>query len=247
MHPYYLKHKKRYAKEIEKLLSFGKTEVEELFEEDFPVIVKQVKNTFESEILSKIPYVGGSQNVNDTNNLVGCCEYAALFWVGRAYNLSDEQVGELLTKLEERHFKPLSPIVQKGIRKLLKRRFVQKLLKKIAVNSQKFSEEYVMTKDAIIACDFSGDVLEGVDRGEEFQRDAYTLRSMRTDFALFNRQLGILSGNELRIFKGYLSGEKDIGDIAEEEGIQYESAAQKVRRAKVKIKVQMIGFLEGIA
>ena len=61
----------------------------------------------------------------------------------------------------------------------------------------------VMTKDAIIACDFSGDVLEGVDRGEEFQRDAYTLRSMRTDFALFNRQLGILSGNELRIFKGY--------------------------------------------
>jgi hypothetical protein len=105
----------------------------------------------------------------------------------------------------------------------------------------------VITKDAIIACDFSGDVLEGVDRGEEFQRDAYTLRSMRTDFALFNRQLSILSGNELRIFKGYLSGEKDIGDIAEEEGIQYESAAQKVRRAKVKIKVQMIGFLEGIA
>lgn len=142
MHPYYLKHKKRYAKEIEKLLSFGKTEVEELFEEDFLVIVKQVKNTFESEILPKIPYVGGSQNANDTNNLVGCCEYAALFLVGRAYNLSDEQVGELLTKLEERHFKPLSPIVQKGIRKLLKRRFVQKLLKKIAVNSQKFSEEY---------------------------------------------------------------------------------------------------------
>ena len=105
----------------------------------------------------------------------------------------------------------------------------------------------VITKEAIIACDFSGDVLEGVDRGEEFQRDAYTLRSMRADFELFNRQLSILSGNESRIFRGYLSGEKDIGDIAEEEGIQYESAAQKVRRAKVKIKVQMIGFLEGIA
>lgn len=52
---------------------------------------------------------------------------------------------------------------------------------------------------------------------------------------------------ESRIFRGYLSGEKDIGDIAEEEGIQYESAAQKVRRAKVKIKIQMVGFLEGIA
>ena len=105
----------------------------------------------------------------------------------------------------------------------------------------------VITKEAIIACDFSADVLEGVDLGEEFQRDAYTLRRMRADFELFNRQLCILSGNESRIFRGYLSGEKDIGDIAEEEGIQYESAAQKVRRAKVKIKVQMIGFLEGIA
>lgn len=105
----------------------------------------------------------------------------------------------------------------------------------------------VITKDAIIACDFSGDVLEGVDRVEDFQRDAYTLQSMRTDFELFNSQLCILGKNESRIFRDYLSGEKDIGDIAEEEGIQYESAAQKVRRAKVKIKVQMIGFLEGIA
>ena len=77
----------------------------------------------------------------------------------------------------------------------------------------------VITKDAIIACDFSGDVLEGVDRGEEFQRDAYTFRCMRADFELFNRQLGILGRNALRIFRGYLSGEKDIGDIAEEEEI----------------------------
>ena len=102
----------------------------------------------------------------------------------------------------------------------------------------------VITRDAVIACDFSGDVLEGVDRSEKYQRDAYTLRRMRADFELFNQQLSILGRNELRIFRGYLSGEKDIGEIAEEEGIQYESAAQKVRRAKVKIKLQMVGFLE---
>lgn len=105
----------------------------------------------------------------------------------------------------------------------------------------------VITRDAIIACDFSGDVLAGVDRGEKYRKDAYTLRRMRADYELFNQQLCILGRNELRIFRGYLSGEKDIGEIAEEEGIQYESAAQKVRRAKVKIKVQMVGFLEGIA
>ena len=36
----------------------------------------------------------------------------------------------------------------------------------------------VITRDAIIACDFSGDVLEGVDRGEKYRKDAYTLRRM---------------------------------------------------------------------
>ena len=85
------------------------------------------------------------------------------------------------------------------------------------------------------------------EKWEEFQQDAFTLRTMRADFELFNQQLAILNKQESRIFRGYLSGEKDIGDIAEEEGIQYESAAQKVRRAKVKIKIQMVGFLEGIA
>ena len=105
----------------------------------------------------------------------------------------------------------------------------------------------VMTREALVACDFSGDVLEGVDRGEKYRKDAYTLRRMRADYELFNQQLCILGRNELRIFRGYLSGEKDIGEIAEEEGIQYESAAQRVRRAKVKIKLQMVGFLEGIA
>lgn len=104
----------------------------------------------------------------------------------------------------------------------------------------------VITREAIITCDFSGNVLEGVEREEEFLQDAYTLRSMRNDFELFNRQLSILGRNELRMFRDYLTGEKNICDIAEEEGIQYESAAQKVRRAKVKIKLQMICFMEGM-
>ena len=56
-----------------------------------------------------------------------------------------------------------------------------------------------------------------------------------------------MNKQESRIFRGYLSGEKDIGDIAEEEGILYESVVQKLRRAKTKIKVQMVEFLEGIA
>ena len=121
------------------------------------------------------------------------------------------------------------------------------MLRKSGRLASQYAISNVITRDAIIACDFSGDVLEGVDRGEKYRKDAYTLRRMRADYELFNQQLCILGRNELRIFRGYLSGEKDIGEIAEEEGIQYESAAQRVRRAKVKIKLQMVGFLEGIA
>ena len=40
----------------------------------------------------------------------------------------------------------------------------------------------VMTREALVACDFSGDVLEGVDRQEEFKQEAFTLRTMRLDF-----------------------------------------------------------------
>ena len=37
----------------------------------------------------------------------------------------------------------------------------------------------VITRDAIINCDFSGDVMDGVDRAETYIKDAYVLRDMR--------------------------------------------------------------------
>jgi hypothetical protein len=49
--------------------------------------------------------------------------------------------------------------------------------------------ENVMMEEAIITCDFSGDILKGTDRGIEFEKQAYILRRMRTDYALFNKQL----------------------------------------------------------
>ena len=65
----------------------------------------------------------------------------------------------------------------------------------------------VMTREALINCDFSGDVMEGVDRAEEFIRDAYLLRDMRKDYELFNRQLSIL-GTEKETFEKYLRRER---------------------------------------
>ena len=63
-------------------------------------------------------------------------------------------------------------------------------------------------KILIVLLIVSGDVLEGVDRSEKYQRDAYTLRTMRADYELFNQQLCILGRNGLRIFRGYFSREE---------------------------------------
>lgn len=62
-----------------------------------------------------------------------------------------------------------------------------------------------MTLEALINCDFSGDVMEGVNRAEEFIRDAYLLRDMRKDYDLFNRQLSIL-GTEKETFENISAG-----------------------------------------
>lgn len=99
-------------------------------------------------------------------------------------------------------------------------------------------------KEAIVTCNFSGHVFEGISRREAYQENAVLLKGMRQDYELFNRLLSILGHDELRIFKCYLTGEKKISGIAEDEGIQYESVVQRVRRAKLKIKRQMTAILE---
>ena len=50
----------------------------------------------------------------------------------------------------------------------------------------------VITREALINCDFSGNALDGVNQAEVYIRDAYILRDMRKDYNLFNSQLGIL-------------------------------------------------------
>ena len=64
----------------------------------------------------------------------------------------------------------------------------------------------VMTREAIIKCDFSGGVMEGVDCAEEYIKEAYLLREMRSDYALFQNQLTIL-GTRKQVFEQYLNGE----------------------------------------
>lgn len=74
--------------------------------------------------------------------------------------------------------------------------------------------------------------------------DAYILRDMRKDYNLFNSQLGIL-GTEKETFTKYLLKEKTISDIAEDQGITYESARQQIQKIKVRMKKQVKRFMDG--
>ena len=57
----------------------------------------------------------------------------------------------------------------------------------------------VLTREALINCDFSGDVMDGVDRADEYMRDAYLLRDMRKGHTYSNSRG---TGERLHLFAG---------------------------------------------
>ena len=101
----------------------------------------------------------------------------------------------------------------------------------------------VMTRTALIECDFSGGVLDGVVCGEEFKRRACILREMRQDYALFKSLLVVLGPNR-QLFEGYLCKEKTLTEIAEEQQIAYESVQQKMNRLRSKMRLQVTAFMD---
>ena len=47
----------------------------------------------------------------------------------------------------------------------------------------------LITREALLKCDFSGDVLDGVEKPEDYIRDAKILWEMRRDYNVFKSQL----------------------------------------------------------
>ncbi len=102
----------------------------------------------------------------------------------------------------------------------------------------------ILTREAIVLCDFSDHLLDGLDRKEEYIHRAFTLRDMRRDFELFNQQLGVL-GEEQKAFTMILKREIDLSGLAESKGINYESAQKMIQRCKVKMKSRMVSLFNG--
>lgn len=101
----------------------------------------------------------------------------------------------------------------------------------------------IMTREALISCDFSGDVMEGLDRAEEYMREAYVLKDMRKEYTLFQNQLSSL-GRDRDFYEKYLNKEMSITEIAANKGITYESAQQKIHIIRSKLKKRVVKFME---
>ena len=106
--------------------------------------------------------------------------------------------------------------------------------------TQNIGMSEVMTRDALISCDFSGGVLDDTDNEEEYMFEAYMLQDMRRDFFLFNSQLGSIEGKKKEVFNAYINRNKDVVAIADEFGIVEQSARNMIHRTKKKIEGQML-------
>ena len=97
--------------------------------------------------------------------------------------------------------------------------------------------ENVMLREDIRKCNFSTELLKDLDQNEEekFRRDMLTLQMMREEYRVVEAQLKALKRDEAELLNQYLEGDKDIQDIAEDKGISYDAAKQKLSRVRKRL------------
>lgn len=93
---------------------------------------------------------------------------------------------------------------------------------------------------AILNGNFEGGELDDTDHTEDFVYNSSTVRQMIEDYNKFQKKLDGLLPVDKKLFLAYLQQETDLTKIAEETGINYESAKQKIRRIKVTIKKDIV-------
>ena len=78
----------------------------------------------------------------------------------------------------------------------------------------------------------------------EYNRDAMALKTMKRDLGFVNHAIRMLPARARSEFGKILCREKSLDDVAEEKGIQYESAKMYVYRARLKVKEHALEFME---
>lgn len=81
-------------------------------------------------------------------------------------------------------------------------------------------------------------------RDAELNKEARTLKLMKRDLKYVNHAMNMLSQYERNILGEILCHEKTLDAIAEEKGIQYESAKMRVYRCRLKVRNMALEFIE---
>ncbi len=105
--------------------------------------------------------------------------------------------------------------------------------------------ENILIRDSLRACKLTEDVLADTDMEDRirFEKDMLTLQMMRQEFDVVKAHMKALNKDEHFVLREYFCEGKDIVEIADEAGIAYESARQRIRRAKRKLKSYVIPFM----
>lgn len=109
--------------------------------------------------------------------------------------------------------------------------------------TEREATDNVITTDALVKCEFTDNVLSGVERPEIYIKAAETLRAMRKDYTLFNSQLQSL-GEDRDMFVRYISKKATLVVLAEEKGVCYETVQQKIVKIKHSLKKLVAGFMK---
>lgn len=82
-------------------------------------------------------------------------------------------------------------------------------------------------------------LIVGTDDDETHTLEIMTLKIMRDNYKEFLKNLDSLQKKEKRLFMNYLESDKELEEIADDEGILYHSMVQKIAKVKHNLVFQM--------
>lgn len=102
--------------------------------------------------------------------------------------------------------------------------------------------ENLLVEAALKKKDFEDSLFDCVEDREEIKREVYTLELMKMDFGVLCKQLKVLKKVDRKILLDLYEEELEIQEIADAEGIDYESVRTRTKRAKGRLQVKMLEF-----
>ena len=120
-----------------------------------------------------------------------------------------------------------------------------RLLQEVADPTAREAIENVLIEDIVLNGKDISDLTCDMKYGEKrvFRRQFYILKKMQEEYAILQTQLLLLNSSEKKIFELYTESGHDFQKIAEQEGIQLESARRRIWEIRKKIKNRAVDIM----